>query len=66
MPTLFAEGLGPLIFGIAALVGGFLAFYQPETNNRKIPETINEANHFMVTKLVEDKPNNFWKQILRN
>ena len=48
--TLFAAGLGPLIFGATMLIGGFLTFYLPETNNKKIPVTISEANTFVIRK----------------
>ena len=46
METIFDVGLGPLIFGITMFIGGVLAFYLPESNGRKVPETIQEANDF--------------------
>ncbi|XP_067942897.1 organic cation transporter protein-like [Watersipora subatra] len=44
--TIFGSNLGVLIFGITMVIGGFLAFLLPETNNYRMPETIAEANVF--------------------
>ena len=46
--TPLKSGLGPMILGVAMLVGGVLAFYPPETKGQKIPETIGDANRFMT------------------
>ena len=32
-----------IVFGVTAIVGGFLYLYLPETLNRKLPNTVEEA-----------------------
>ncbi|KAF6040829.1 hypothetical protein EB796_000862 [Bugula neritina] len=46
--TVFGPGLAALVFGIAMLLGAFSSYFLPETNKKKIPETIEEANMFMA------------------
>jgi len=46
--TRFGAGLGAMIFGITMFIGGLAAFTLPETNNKKVPESIAEANTFMI------------------
>ena len=48
--TPFNTGFGPLIFGIIMFISGVAAIYLPETRNTRIPETIEQANHFMVKR----------------
>ena len=39
----------PLItFGLSAFIAGALAFFLPETNKKKIPDTIEESEHFKL------------------
>ena len=49
MTTRFGAGLGAMIFGITMFIGGLAALTLPETNNRKVPESIAEANVFMTS-----------------
>ncbi|CAG0890269.1 unnamed protein product [Cyprideis torosa] len=41
------EAVPVLLFGATALVAGFLTLRFPETNNRKLPETLEEAESFL-------------------
>lgn len=46
----------PLVFGIAALIGGILSTLLPETNNMQLPETIEDGERFgkqSVDQIVE-------------
>lgn len=52
MQTVFGPYLGALIFGATMFIGGLLAFLLPETNKKRIPETIAEANVFLTSRLV--------------
>jgi len=52
--TPFKQGLGALIFGITMFIGGWAALALPETNNKRVPETIAEANVFMTPGYVVD------------
>ena len=38
--------LPPLVFGIAALIGGILSTLLPETNNMQLPDTIEDGERF--------------------
>jgi hypothetical protein len=47
--TPFGSGLGSLIIGLTMVIGFITAIFLPETNNQKIPETIQEADSFMIS-----------------
>ena len=42
----FAKAIPLTVFGAAAFIGGLLSITLPETVNRKLPDTIEEAHHF--------------------
>jgi len=46
--TIFGPSLGALIFGIVMFIAAILAYFLPETNGQRIPETIAEANVFQT------------------
>jgi len=46
--TIFGPSLGSLIFGITMFIAAILAYFLPETNLKKVPETIADANVFVT------------------
>lgn len=53
-----------VIFGVLAFISGLLSLYLPETLNKKLPETIEEGEHF-GKKMHRDEENNTNEEELR-
>ena len=42
----FSKAIPLTVFGAASFIGGLLSIALPETVNKKLPDTIEEAHHF--------------------